>query len=96
MGLEIIRNAPAPLPGLVADRRLCLTADRGRMVEERDPEAAYLLAAPGDIISAADVARYGLVRAEDGTIQVAPAADTSTEPPKSSKGGKGGKPGSDA
>lgn len=102
MALQIIRNPAPAAPGLVADRRLCVTADRSRVVEERDPAAAYLLAAAGSVISAEDVGRYQLARAEDGTIQVAAAESEEAAKPeepapaKTPKSSKGGKPGSDA
>jgi hypothetical protein len=44
---------------LIADRRLFLTAGH-KVVEEGDPEAAFLLASPGSTIPAAEVARLGL------------------------------------
>ncbi len=48
-----------------APRRLWLTADRGRLVEDGDPEAAFLFSAgPGDSVLAADAQRYGLAEAE--------------------------------
>ncbi len=46
-----------------ADRRLFLTADRSRVVEEGDPHARFLFARPGTRIRAADAERYGLVKA---------------------------------
>jgi len=42
------------------DRRLWLTAERDRVVEDGDPEAAFLLGAPGQILSDAEAQRYGL------------------------------------
>jgi hypothetical protein len=46
---------------ITVDRRLWLTADRERVVEDGDPEAAFLLAALGQTISESDAERYGLV-----------------------------------
>lgn len=46
---------------ITVDRRLWLTADRERVVEDGDPEAAFLLAAPGQSIPEAQAERYGLV-----------------------------------
>lgn len=43
-----------------APRRLYLTADKSRVVEESDPEAASLLAGAGAEVSQADVERYKL------------------------------------
>ena len=45
---------------MIADRRLYLTADRERVVEEGDPDAAFLFVTPGKQISDADAERYGL------------------------------------
>ena len=52
-------EAQAPAAGLIADRRLFLTAGN-KVVEEGDPDAAFLLAAPGSLIPAAEVNRLGL------------------------------------
>lgn len=46
---------------ITVDRRLWLTADRERVVEDGDPEAAFLLAAPGQTVSETQAERYGLV-----------------------------------
>lgn len=43
-----------------ATKRLYLTADRSRVVEEGALTAAFLFATEGDEISAADVKKYGL------------------------------------
>lgn len=42
-------------------RRLWLTADRDRLVEQWDPDAAFLFCIPGQIIAQADAIRFGLV-----------------------------------
>ena len=55
--------------GLVADRRLCLTADQERVVESGDMAAAWLLAAPGTLIPKPDVERLGLVVVEGRVVQ---------------------------
>lgn len=44
-----------------ADRRLYLTADRQRLVEEGDPLGATLYVAAGDEMSDEDAIRFGLV-----------------------------------
>jgi hypothetical protein len=62
----------------IADRRLWLTLDRTRVVEEGDPDAAFLLAPPGTVIEPSDVARLGLT-ARDGRI-VLPGAAPEKEP----------------
>lgn len=43
-----------------ADRRLWLNQDRTKVVDEGDPEAAFLLAAKGHEIDAETAKRYGL------------------------------------
>lgn len=45
-----------------ADKRYYVTADRSRIVEEDDPEAAILLAPEGGDISNEDAKRYQLGR----------------------------------
>lgn len=45
---------------IVADRRLYLTRDKTRIVEEGDPEAGFLFVAPGHVISDADAKEFGL------------------------------------
>lgn len=65
MALEIKRGPVAGI--LTADRRLYLTADRRRMVEEGSTEAAFLLAAPGSEISVDEVHRLDL-GLEDGRV----------------------------
>lgn len=44
----------------VSTKRLFLTADKRRVVEESDPEAASLLVGEGGMVSEADARRYGL------------------------------------
>ena len=43
------------------NRRLFLTADRSRVVEAGDPEAAFLYATPGKRIPTDEAERYGLL-----------------------------------
>jgi enoyl-CoA hydratase/carnithine racemase len=45
----------------IANRRLFLSADRSRVVEENDPDAAFLLATVGDELSDAEAHRLGLL-----------------------------------
>ncbi len=62
---------PDQLPegaGLIADRRLLLTADRSHVVEESENDGAFLLAAVGITIPAAEVKRLGLRADEDGRV----------------------------
>lgn len=58
-----------------ADRRLWLTADKERVVEDGDPEAAFLLASKGTEIDDAEAERYGLTKAK------APAPDKAKAAP---------------
>lgn len=43
-----------------SDRRLWLTADKQRVVEDGDPEAAFQYTTPGITISMLEAIRYGL------------------------------------
>ncbi len=61
------------MAAMTADRRLWLTADGSRVVEDGDPEAASLFAAPGRPISADDVERFGLSE-QDGKVVIKMAA----------------------
>lgn len=54
---------------IVSDRRLYLTADRARVVEEGDADAAFLLATPGHTISIGDQKRLGLAL-DDGRVVI--------------------------
>lgn len=52
------------------ERRLWLTADRTRVVEDGNPAARYLYATPGMVIPYAEAERYGLagVRSQSKAI----------------------------
>lgn len=54
----------------ITDRRLWLNADKSRVVEDGDPEAAFLLASKGKELDAATVERYGLGVAKAQAKQV--------------------------
>lgn len=71
---------------IVADRRLWLTADKARVVEDGDPAAAFLLAAPGTEISAGEVERLRL-SAKDGKV-VLPGGEQVTEEKPAAKKAK--------
>lgn len=58
-----------------ADRKLYLTADRARLVEEGDPAAAFLFATPGKEISSSDAEKYGLKPAAKAEEKEAAPAD---------------------
>lgn len=79
-GLEIRRNVPAG--GLIADRRLYLTRDKLRMVEDGDPDAGFLLCAPGRVIPAEDCAALGLQLVDGRIVQDAgePESEPTPEP----------------
>jgi hypothetical protein len=44
-----------------ADRRLWLTADKDRVVEDGDPEAAFLYVTPGHIVPRPEAEKLGAV-----------------------------------
>lgn len=48
----------------VADRRLCLTEDKSRVVEEDTPEARWLWAIPGQTVDREEAERLGAVKSE--------------------------------
>lgn len=79
------------MAGIRADRRLWLTADRQRVVEDGDEEAAFLLAAPGHIIPDREIARLGL-EARDGKVRYKakrPAEDKAFKGPSEDKATRG-------
>lgn len=49
----------------VCDRRLCLTEDRSRVVEESDPDARWLWAIPGRVVPMSEAMRLGAVQHDD-------------------------------
>jgi hypothetical protein len=76
--------------GLVADRRLFVAAAEptvvdarpGQLVvEEGDPRAAFLLAAPGSLIPEAQVQALGLELVDGKIVQRSPDAAKPAEPP---------------
>lgn len=83
MALEIIK-AITVAAGIVADRRLYLTADRASVVEDGDPAAASLLATPGWVIPVEECERLGIT-AGDGMV-VLPRAAAPYEPPNPLEG----------
>lgn len=75
----------------IADRRLYLTANRQRVVEEGDPDAAFLYAAPGHKIPAEMVEKHGLENTEDekpGTVPPKKAAKKSANKAKKKSANK--------
>lgn len=69
---------------LKADRRLYVTADKTRVVEEGDPAGSWLLYAVGRKIGEGDIQRYGLEADEFGrvTYDGCPALPDPEQPPK--------------
>lgn len=76
---------------MIADRRLWLTADRERVVEEGDPEAAFLFATPGKEVSDEDAERYGLKPSRKAKDDDAPVAEEKQAPPPANKARKAAK-----
>lgn len=71
---------PKELTNMIADRRLWLTADRQRVVEEGSTDAAILYATPGTVILGEAVERFkikALKKSEDKAVK-----------PDEDKGGK--------
>lgn len=66
----------------VTDRKLWLTADRERVVEDGDPEAAHLLASKGKELPADVVKRYGLDKPAKKQV-AGPPADKALKTPTS-------------
>jgi hypothetical protein len=87
MGLTFVtlrQQQEEALPNWTADRRLWLTSDRSRAVEDGDPEAAFQLVAPGQQITERDAKKYGLL--------VEKAAEAPTEKVKSKPADKSVRP----
>lgn len=65
MSFSYNKKAETPAgPKWVADRRLCLTEDRSRVVEENTPEARWLWAVPGQEVDLAEAERLGAIQSE--------------------------------
>jgi len=82
MALEVKDlRAHQPVPGgtVWADRRLWLSGDRSRVVEDGDPAAAFLLAAPGAAIAGTEAVRLGL-QTVDGVIHLPPEEKKAPKP----------------
>ena len=55
---------------MIADRRLYLTSDRKRLVEEGDPSAAFLFVKQGDYYDEVEAKRLGWPPAEQETTEL--------------------------
>ncbi len=55
---------------LISDRRLWLTADKSRVVEEGDRDAATLLAAQGRKVSPDDQKQFGISEGPGGKLML--------------------------
>lgn len=77
-GIELVslaqREAERVAAGMKADRRLYLTADRSRIVEEGDPEAAFLFVGINGELLPGVMEKYGL-RYDEGKVKILSAAD---------------------
>ena len=62
MALRIVKRSKKEdsMEAFTADRRLYLSSDKSRVVEEGDPSAAWLFATCGGTIREADAEAYGL------------------------------------
>jgi len=64
MGIKITYLSPeAPVKQVKVDRRLWLTQDRTRLVEDGHPEAGFLFCAAGDAVPEDEFKKYELVGA---------------------------------
>jgi len=79
-----IRQPKQSAVGLVSDRRLYLSRDGARVVEEGSAEAATLFATPETLISQDEVDRLGLSEV-DGRI-VLPGAEPVADEPEAADG----------
>jgi hypothetical protein len=67
---------------VIADRRLFLTLDRKRLVEEGDPRAAFLFVIKGGVYDEAEAKQLGWPSADTQPLQVEPEAKAMHEPPE--------------
>lgn len=75
------------MPNWTADRRLWLTSDRSRVVEDGDPEAAFQLIAPGQQMRELDARKFGLLKeADKAEDKAAPKPADKSVRPKANKG----------
>jgi len=90
-----IKPEPAePATAFVADRRLGLTADRSRVVDYNDVEAAFLFRAPGGKVTVAEAERYR-ISARNPLTPRPSSAPASPSSPESDAGAKMAEPAED-
>lgn len=63
--LDQQKEAAEAMPSYKPGRRLYLTADKERAVDEGSPEAAYLLVSAEGELSMEEAAKYGLLPSEE-------------------------------
>lgn len=85
MGIEVTRNETQATDKVEVDRKLWLTKDRDRVVEDGDPEAAFLYATPGKRVPREEAERLGVVKPQ--RKQAAKAEDK--QAPRSENKGRG-------
>lgn len=78
MGIEI--NKPGTGETVEVDRRLWLTADRQRVVEDGDPQAAFLYATAGARVPRAEAEELGALPAKSARKQAERAEDKQAAP----------------
>lgn len=88
-------DAAAASNRVIVDRRLWLTADRSRAVEDGDPEAAFQLCAPGKPVLRAELERLGvkIIGGKKGGGKKRDKAPTEDKRDKGAQQDKGGIPG---
>jgi hypothetical protein len=74
---------------IVVDRRLWLTADGSRAVEDGDPEAAIQLCSPGKAMLRAELERLGIKIKGGGKKRDKAPTEDKAEAPADNKGGAG-------
>lgn len=70
------------------DRRLWLTADKDRVVEDGDPEAAFLLGTEGKEIPDSEAERLGLKGSKKPAVQAEPEPEVKEKPAPANKARK--------
>lgn len=73
------------MPTLIADRRLYVTENRERVVEEGDPAAAFLLAGEGCRIHSDDVAAHDLAWKDGEVVYPGYGSEVKQQPPPENK-----------